>query len=290
MVTEDTLEQPSEVTDEDEVNSVLDVIEDDEDEEDINTPDDTDDDDERLQSEDDDDEDPIAKAVQLGIEAERERIRQETEQELSHQYEERQRLEQEEQEKYQAQQRLLDSFGETVKEIRSGIKKIRIRDQSGNPIDVELDDDLIQEKIIKPLNSFNQNGLKAANLELSQNLGRAAIEALPDAARDDFIRNGSNKPLNDWISTFGESYAPHSSYAKSLEKRHKAEIDAAEARGRARAKNQPVGQPRTRESQSAAKPKTDLTTSSGLARALANGDISQDKFRELWGKVSSGIW
>lgn len=242
---------------------------------------------ERLQTDDEETEDdPVAEAVRTAVEAQREAIRREAREEAERQYQERLEEDRRQQQTAVQNSRLMNAFGDTVKEIRNGLKKIKVRDAEGKDLDIELDDNFLEEKVIRPLNSFNLTGQQAASMAYGQRLLENALKTIPEAEQEAFIKKAHNKPLDEWLATLAETYAPHSSWAKTLQKDHEAAVAAAEARGVEKGRRSPAGSPKVGESKPGGKSKVDLTTASGLSKALANGDITQDKFRELWPKVT----
>lgn len=263
---------------------------DDDENDDEKTDDGTDDSEDVTDSEDENDD--IAQAVKAALDAEKERIRQELAEDFRKQREQEEEEETARREREDNESKLTNSFGDTVKEIRNNIKTIKIRDADNQIVDVTLDDNFLEETVFKPLQKYNQSGTEAQKVQVRRDLMKAASETIAEADRKDFRKRVANKEFDEVLKIHGETYAPSSDWAKNLIRKHEADLkaatEAAEARGFRKGQKAPPGST-TPGQTGATKGKVDLTTAGGLARALNNGDITNEKFVELWGKVTGKI-
>lgn len=237
------------------------------------------------------DSDPIEAAIRAALDKERENLRQEAESRAKAAVDEQLAQIRQQNEEQQRVDALLNSFGNTVREIRANVKQLRFYDADQN--EVEISDDVLEEKIVKPLQRYNQTGVNAASTQVLTALSQAALESLPDDARTDFSKRARGKPIKNWLGEYAEVLAPHTNWARAKDAEVEAAVKAAEARGFKRGKTVPSGQPSGEESKGnssgGGKRSNDRKTHTGLIHALQDGEINQLEFNTLWRDLDSNI-
>jgi hypothetical protein len=235
---------------------------------------------ETLQTEE---EDPIEAAIKARFDAEAERLRSQAIEEARREYS--QRLEEDRraaQEEAQVQQ-LAQSFGLTVRQVRDNLKNLDLGwDDQGNKRN--LSDEEIQRLVVEPIARYNLVGEQATLARFRQHFAETALDSLPEDVREDFAKKATGKDLKEWFDHYVEARAANSNWAKQRAKEEEARIKAAEARGYQRGQSRPAPPPST-EGQVARSPggeEMDLTTVTGVARARAQGLISEAEFLKRW--------
>ena len=236
--------------------------------------------------EDNDDSDPFEIAYEARRELEREtdraRIAAET----------RAQLQQEAQDRaYAAAQqqdalRLRETFADVLKDARTGLSKITVKTDDNEELSVGITDQAFEDAVAKPLQRFNSIAEQTFTTRVYNELAEAASSVLPVETHEDFNKKASGQSLPQWIQTLVETQAPHTEYAKTLQREVDVKVKAAEARGYARGQKAPAGVPKTGESR-VRTGNSDLSSWSGAASALARGDITDGEFRDLVKKFRS---
>jgi hypothetical protein len=218
-----------------------------------------------------------AEAKQLLTDAEREEIRNQERENLRHeQAAERERERQAEMVRLRAES-LLQSFGETVKEVRTNLKD-----------SYDIDDEDFEKLIAQPLNRFNQSGVQAATLQALSNFRDAALIALPEDQQEAFLQRVHGKPIQEWLVTFAETYAPKSAHSARSKKEQDAAIKAAEARGFNRGRQLAGAPPSSDGAAGGGSQTVDLNSISGIIKAKAAGLMSDDEFNSRWRELRDG--
>ena len=240
--------------------------------------------DDTLQTQNDQDPNEVARLAER--EADRERIRQEEREALKREFETQRDEERRSGEEQYRQAQLLESFGSTVREVRENLKKLQFWDDNGSRR--SLTDGEIEELVVTPVARYNLNGRRAEALRLQAEMAQEALKTIPEAKRESFIKNASNKQLSEWFDHYVETRAETSPWAKQLVKDHEAAVTAAEARGYTKAKGSaasPPGTTTTGTGGSSAPNEHDLNTLTGLLKARRAGTVPDDvfypKFREF---------
>lgn len=235
---------------------------------------------------DDEEFDPVEAAVQARLaqeadkmaEAAFERARRESEQRAE--AERQRRLEAEETE------RLNNSFSTAIREAYEASKaKVRFTDDNGE--DHTIDDETFEEVFVKPMQKFNSTAEKAYQTRIYGILAQSAMESLPADVRDKFAEQAAGKPLPEWLTTYAEMLAPHTSFAKSITKDTETKIKAAEARAFVRGQKAPAGTPKADGARTVQTNQPDLTTAFGIADARAKGLVDEETARKAWSRLNS---
>lgn len=180
------------------------------------------------------------------------------------------------------QERLRASFQNAIKESRELLTSLPIFNEDGER--VQISDEQFQKFVAEPFQKHNATVQQLAQMAVYANLAQVAFESIPESLRASFSEKAQGKPLDEWLLTYAEVMAPHTEKYKALEKDKEVAIKAAEARGYARARKAPVATPRQGEERILTNT-PDLSTYSGAARALANGQIDDAQFREIIKKL-----
>jgi hypothetical protein len=222
--------------------------------------------------------DPVAKAIEAGLQLEREKGRKEAQEEFQRALSEAR----DSQYREQKARDLTQSFGSTIREVRENLKKLKFYNESGE--ETTFSDTDLEEKVVKPLSRYNTVGQQAQWTETMLGLRDAALETLPDdKSREEFIRKAGGKSLGEWLEVYADSIAPKSPWAKAKEAEMEAALKAAEARGFEKGKKTPAPPPKGADGTSPpVKTPVDLTTRSGLTKALASKQITEEEFRKKW--------
>lgn len=228
----------------------------------------------------DDDVDPLEEMKKLWEAEALERVREEALEQARKEKEDNDRLAEAARQAQLRSEQAKNRFAEASKKAADAIKSLKVYDEDG--MEVKLGDDVIQQ-VINPWHEYNQNVAIDKETEVYTNLASAVVANLPETAREEFAKRAANKPLQEYIKIYAELAAPIADIEKRLEAKYEEKIKAAEARGMARAQKAMRGTPPQGNSlpptPDASKP--DLTTLSGAARALANGEITAEKYREI---------
>ena len=232
----------------------------------------------------DSDEDPITSFQQSFRENEAAKIREELRAEVRAQIEseyaatERTRLD--------AEQRasINKSFEDSIKQTKELLDNLEIYDKDGDP--VKFDEKAFQQ-FINPWQKHNLGVQQAATHKSYVDLAEAIVKILPSSARDEFAKNATNKPLDEYLKLAFESYAPHSGHTKTVDEDVKLKIKVAEARGFAKGQKAPPGSPHNISERKVTPDEQapDLTTLFGAASALRKGQIDESKYREIHNKL-----
>lgn len=229
---------------------------------------------------DSEEEDPIEAAVKARFEAEAERIRQEVREETRRDYEERQLQEQQVRQQEAEMNRMLSSFGSTVREIRDNLKKREFWDDDGNRR--TLTDQEIEDLVIRPMSRYNLVGEQAVTAKFGKYLADTALSKLKDSEREEFTKKATGRPLDEWLDHLVEMRARESNWAKQIQRDHEAAVAAAEARGYNKARKSPppktgdAGLPAGNRGES----NVDLSTLSGLLKARREGLVTDEVFNK----------
>lgn len=186
-------------------------------------------------------------------------------------------------------EKLSSGFTDAMKTARQNLQSIKYFTEDGQ--EATFTDELIEQLVIAPFQKHNatvQQTIQSAERTAAMvALGEAALNIIPETVREDFAKKADGKPLDVWLRTVIEHGAPESEYVKRIKDEEKARLLAAEARGFAKGQKAPSGTPRVTGTERAiAAGQVDLTTQSGIARALADGAINEEKYRELRAKLS----
>ena len=183
--------------------------------------------------------------------------------------------------------RLRESFADVLKDARTALSRINVKSpETDEELTIGITDAAFEEAVAKPLQRFNATAESTYTQRIYNELAEAASSVLPVEAHEDFNKKASGKALPEWIQTLVETQAPHTDYAKALQREVEVKVKAAEARGYARGQKAPVGVPKAGESR-APRGNTDMNSWSGAAGALARGDITEAEFRDAVKKIRS---
>lgn len=187
------------------------------------------------------------------------------------------------QEEEARKKKLTDSLADTAKKTAEKLKALKVYNEDGEQL--AITDDFIQE-IVQPWrehNGFVQEAIMdGATTEVYTDLARAAISIVPEEKRQEFATKAGGKPLPDYLKTLVEVNAPNTDFVRRLTEEKEVAEKAAYARGFAKGRKAPLGSPENPSQTPVVRgDKPDLTTLSGAARALANGQIDEIKFNEL---------
>ena len=236
--------------------------------------------------EDNDDSDPFEIAYEARRELERETERARLAVEM------RAQLQQEAQDRAYAaaaQQdalKLRETFADVLKDARTGLSKITVRTDDDEELSVGITDQAFEDAVAKPMQRFNAIAEQTFTTRVYNELAIAASSVLPVEAHEGFNKAASGQALPQWIQTLVETQAPHTEYAKSLQREIDVKVKAAEARGYARGQKAPAGVPKG-SPERVRTGTSDLTSWSGAASALSRGDITDAEFRDLVKKFRS---
>ena len=226
---------------------------------------------------DDDDSDPIEEAFAARLALELERRASDLEKTVTTRILAQQEATQTAATAAQEANRLRDSFAGSIKTVRDGLAGLDIYDKAGNP--VSIGDQLFEQIVAQPFQRHNSTVQEATQRQILNLLGSTAYNALPATVRDDFAAKAASKPLNEWLTLFAETFAPHTGTVKERDKEVEVRIKAAEARGYAKGQKAREAPPRNiTESAPSANGSFDLTTISGLASALVKGGITEAEY------------
>ncbi len=235
---------------------------------------------------DEDDIDPVEAAVQARLAQEADKMAEAAferalrESEKRAESERQRRLEAEEAEK------LNNSFSTAIREAYEASKaKIRYTDDDGN--ERSIDDATFEEVVVKPMQKFNSTAEKAYQMRIYGVLAQSAMESLPADVREKFAEQAAGKPLPEWLKTYAEMQAPHTSYAKSSVKDMETKVKAAEARAFVKGQKAPAGTPKADGERSVQTNQPDLTTAFGIADAKAKGLVDDTTALRAWQKLTS---
>ena len=185
----------------------------------------------------------------------------------------------------EAAERLNNSFADAIRESYEAVKaKVRYTDDDGQ--ERTLDDSLFEEVVVKPMQKFNSNAERAHQTRVYGLLAQSAMDSLPADLREKFAKDAAGKPLPEWLKTYAEMLAPHTSFAKSVEKDTDTKVKAAEARAFVKGQKSPAGTPKAGEGRANTN-QPDLTTAFGIADAKAKGLIDDDVALKAWHKLQS---
>lgn len=235
-------------------------------------------------TEDDGGEDPIealvAERVRLAVEAERAALEDAAFKAAQGRHEASRRTQLEDEER----KRLNDSFTESVKAARQNLQTVKYFTADGQ--EASFTDELIEQLVVAPFQKHNstvQQTVQQAERNAAMNaLGAAAMAAIPEEVREQFAKDADGKPLDAWLKKVIEFGAQDSEYVKKLKDEEKSRLLAAEARGFAKGQRAPGGTPRVSGTERAPDAgQVDLNSQSGIARALANRQITEAKYLEL---------
>lgn len=234
----------------------------------------------------DNDEDPFEVAFQARWELEQEKLRERLTAEARARIQAEQAAAEAERARTQTEQTLRDRFEEMVKAQREGLRSLTVYNEKGEAS--RISDEAIEQLVIKHGQAYNATVQREVEQRILTGLATTAVQSLPtDEARESFATKAQNKPLGDWLRAYAESLAPSTEYVKSLERELDVKIKAAEARGYAKGQKAPAGTPHAEGNRpaAAANNQVDLTTQFGLARALAQGHITDSEYRERRAKL-----
>ena len=184
------------------------------------------------------------------------------------------------------QTKLRESFAEAVKSTRNALKTLEIYDSAGKR--VEFTDTAFEDLVVKPFQKHNSEAEKAHQSVVVNALTQAALDSLPAEMRSDFTSRAGNKPINEWLKTYAEMYAPNAEAIKELKREEDAKIKAAEARGFAKGQKSKGGSAPNPTERSANNEQTDLTTQIGLIRAYMGGKLNESEYIERRRKLERG--
>ena len=218
--------------------------------------------------------DPLEDAIRARLDLERERILGEVKNEVLAQRE----AEEQGRRRSAEASRLRDAFGDATKEARSAWHSLKVYDEDGNP--AALPDDLFERIVAQPYQRYNATAQDVAQGLVLSHLAEAAMSTLPAEAREEFARRAANRPLEEWLDTYSELRAPHTSSAKTLSKELEAKLKAERARGYRDGQRQPPGPPK-QVNESGTPQSIDRNTISGMARAHAQGQIPDAEYVEF---------
>ena len=180
---------------------------------------------------------------------------------------------------------LINSFGTTVRTVRENLKGVKLTDSDGNTL--ALSDEDIEKLVVSPLQRYNQTGQQAATTQTFRQLAEAAMNSLPESAREAFARRATNKPLDEWLTEYAELKAEQTGWAKKSKADMDAAIKAAEARGFKRGQTAPANPPvQGQDSQRAVNQNVDRNSISGAAKALSQGLITDSEYVEIYNKLT----
>ena len=182
--------------------------------------------------------------------------------------------------------RVRETFADVLKDARAGLSKITVKTDDDEELSVGITDQAFEEAVAKPMQRFNAVAEQTFTTRVYNELAEAASSVLPVEAHEDFNKKASGQSLPQWIQTLVETQAPHTAYAKALQREIDVKVKAAEARGYARGQKAPAGVAKAGESRTRTG-SSDLSSWSGAASALARGDITDSEFRDLVKKFRS---
>jgi hypothetical protein len=230
--------------------------------------------------------DPVEAAIQARLEQEADKMaeaafeRARRESEKRAEADRQRRLEAEEAEK------LNNSFSTAIREAYDASKaKVRYTDEDGT--ERTIDDATFEEVFVKPMQKFNSTAEKAYQLRIYGTLAQSAMESLPAEVREKFAEQAAGKPLAEWLKTYAELQAPHTSFAKTVSKDTETKVKAAEARAFVKGQKAPAGTPKADGARSVQTNQPDLTTAFGIADARAKGLVDDDTARKAWSRLNS---
>src|SRR3990167_2394289 len=191
---------------------------------------DTDNDGEVTTGQESDEEDPIEALVQARLSLERERMVAEAHAEQ----EARSAAEQQRLRATAEREALRSSFETAIKTARDKLKSVKVKNEDGDDVVINLPDDFFEEAVAKPFQAHNANVREVVQADVLNALADAALNTLPDSSREDFITKATAKPLTEWLQTYAETQAPNTQFVKTLQREVDVQVKAATARGFAR--------------------------------------------------------
>ena len=230
-------------------------------------------------------EDTLEAAIEAALAARIDAIRETERQEARRELEDIRQQERHRESERVAAEELINSFGSTVREVRDNLKRVKLTNDDGQ--EITLTDGDIEALVVNPLQRYNQTGERVATTKTLLQLAEAALNTLPEQSREGFIKRAANRPLNDWLTEYAESKAEQTSWAKQSKANQEAAIKAAEARGFKRGQATgtnppPQGEGTPKQSGGA----VDRNSISGAAKALSQGLISEQDYRDIYKKLT----
>lgn len=236
---------------------------------------------ERVQTEDSD-EDPLIAYEKAVIEREREKLLKEATERVREEQRAAQLRAQQAQLVKQQQDQWKQAFVDAAKKTKEAFSGLEVYNSENER--VEFDDKLVQ-KFVEPWNDYHMKVQQTQLTNDFQELAEAAFSLMPKDLQEEFAKRAHEKPLPEYLKAFAELLAPHTDYAKAQAGELDIKVKAAEAR--AAAKLQKVTSPKQIGEHAAVVDKIEITSVLEAAKALAAGQITDEKFRELHAKFKN---
>ena len=189
----------------------------------------------------------IQNAIKAGVDAERDKLREEITQDVLTKTTSQLRQD----EAHAAVENATQLYGRTAADIRTRLEASEIEDAYGNKL--KLNPAQVTEAL-KGLDAYNGRVLQAARQEALLYVEDSVFRVLPDAAHADFAKDAHGKPLEDYLHAVIQHGASDSKRAKGLtleralelSPKFKADIEALKttefAAGRKKGRTDPVGE------------------------------------------------
>lgn len=223
-------------------------------------------------------EDPLEEYYRSRAALDEATVRERVRQELQEEYEARQAEEHRRALAQAEQKSLRDSFGDAVREAVSKLRSQKFYNEDGEQL--QLTDQQLQEMVVAPFQKYNSTAAQVIHGGLLSTLAETALNSLPRDSREDFTKAAAGKPLDQWFQIYAEHAAKATKFVEQLKREEDVRIKAAEARALARAQKAKPTTPEGVTERPADTQRTDLTTQLGLARALREGKISDEEYRQ----------
>ena len=235
---------------------------------------------------DEDDEDPVEAAVQARLAQEADKMAEAAMERARREHDERELTAAQRRAADAEAERLANSFANAIRESYAAAKQnVRYTDGDGN--ELTMDDRTFEEVVVKPMQKFNSTAEQAYQMRIYGILAQSALDSLPADQRDAFAKQAAGKPLPEWLKTYAEMLAPHTSFAKSIEKDTETKVKAAEARAFVKGQKAPGGTPKVTGGRTNQTNQPDLSTAFGIGDALGKGLIDNDTASKAWGKLNN---
>lgn len=246
-----------------------------------NDPEVTDVDPENVTADDEDDEDPLEAYYKARREQEKAETEAELEARIAAQFEAKRLARERQQAAESEQQALRDTFTDTMRTVYSNLKNRKFYDADHR--EIVLSDSDIEQMVLGPFQAYNASARDTLVTGFAGRLQNAALSLVPNDVRDKFLEESSTLEIDDYLKLLAEYTAPTTKAVAKLKEQEEIIKKAEYARGYAKGSKAPPGSPPSdgeRPSVTPAK-KFDLNTESGRAGALAAGQITPEKYREL---------